>query len=166
MTLNNLNGHFKHEPDAKPTVYKLLELSPKVEYALLALLELASQPLLNQPLAITEIAAKQPIPGRYLEQIFTSLRRGGIIQSQRGSKGGFILSRAPWQITLLEIVALIEGDRKVCELGETSTPERGLILEIWQQANEASQLILSSYTLQDVCQKCAASKQVNPMYYI
>ncbi len=61
---------------------------------------------------MNEITAKQPIPERYLEQILTNLRRAGVVQSQRGSKGGFLLVREPWQITLLEIVTMVEGGGK------------------------------------------------------
>jgi len=46
-----------------------------------------------------------------LEHIFTILRRGGLVQSQRGAKGGYVLTREPWKITVLDVVMLIEGDR-------------------------------------------------------
>ena len=101
--------------------YALLDLSAKVEYALLALLELASHHDKKVPLTINQIAAKQPIPERYLEQILTQLRRAGVVQSQRGSKGGFLLLPESWQITLLEIVTLVVGERKEKENSETPT---------------------------------------------
>ena len=63
--------------------YILLDLPSKVEYALLALLEMASQPDRHTPLTVSEITAKQPIPERYLEQILGTLRRGGLLKSQR-----------------------------------------------------------------------------------
>ncbi|PSB16166.1 hypothetical protein C7B61_01810 [filamentous cyanobacterium CCP1] len=72
---------------------------------------MASRPDRREPIKINEITANQPIPDRYLEQILTSLRRSGIVQSQRGARGGYLLTREPWQITLLEIVSSIEGDR-------------------------------------------------------
>ncbi len=67
-----------------------------MEYALLALLELATHHDKKVPLTMNEIAAKQPIPERYLEQILTNLRRAGVVQSERGSKDGFLLVREPW----------------------------------------------------------------------
>ena len=88
-----------------------LDLSAKVEYALLALMELANHWHRKTPLTINEITARQPIPDRYLEHIFTILRRGGLVQSQRGAKGGYVLTREPWKITVLDVVMLIEGDR-------------------------------------------------------
>ncbi|ARV57867.1 transcriptional regulator [Nostocales cyanobacterium HT-58-2] len=146
--------------------YALLDLSSKVEYALLALLELASHKGKRTPLTMSEITAKQPIPERYLEQILTSLRRAGVVQSHRGSRGGFVLVREPWQITLLEIVTLVEGERKEREPSLPPTLERNLVHEIWEQANTASVEVLRSYTLQDLCQQREARLQQGPMYYI
>ncbi|MBD2302077.1 Rrf2 family transcriptional regulator [Nostoc sp. FACHB-87] len=146
--------------------YALLDLSSKVEYALLALLELASHHEKKVPLTMGEITSKQPIPERYLEQILTNLRRAGVVQSQRGSKGGFLLVREPWQITVLEIVTLVEGERKEKEQSEAPTLERRLVHEIWEQANVASMEVLNRYTLQDLCQEREARLQQSPMYYI
>lgn len=144
----------------------VMELSARVEYALLALLEMASLYHSKEPLKISEITARQPIPDRYLEQILTSLRRSGIVQSQRGAKGGYILSREPWQITLLEIITSVEGERSDKESSASLTAEKSLIYEVWQQAKSASQSILGHYTLQDLCQRRDAYRQTNPMYHI
>jgi Rrf2 family protein len=146
--------------------YAFLELSSKVEYALLALLELASNPPDSAPLTISQITAKQPIPDRYLEQILTGLRRNGLVQSQRGVKGGYVLTRKPWQITLLEIVASLEGEGKEKDQSESATVEKEVVLEVWRQASDASQAVLSRYTLQDLCQRRDACQHKNPMYYI
>ncbi len=115
---------------------------------------------------MSEITAKQPIPERYLEQILTNLRRAGVVQSQRGSKGGFVLVREPWQITLLEIVTVVEGERKEKDSSEARTLEKTLVHEVWEQANAASIEVLNSYTLQDLCQQREARAQQSPMYYI
>ena len=145
--------------------YALLELSSKVEYAVLALLELASHKGEKAPLTMSEITDKQPIPDRYLEQILASLRRAGLVKSQRGSRGGFVLAREPWQITLLEIVTLMEGERKESE-HVANTPEKDLIYEIWDEANAACTEVLRRYTLQDLCEQLETRRQQDPMYYI
>jgi Rrf2 family protein len=144
----------------------IVELSSRAEYALLALLEMASSYQQKKPLTVAEITAKQAIPDRYLEQILSSLRRNGIIQSQRGAKGGYLLSREPWQITLLEIIAVAEGERSESTASAASTVEKKLIDEVWQQAKTACQAVLDHYTLADLCQRRDAYVQVNPMYYI
>jgi Rrf2 family protein len=143
-----------------------VEPTARVEYALLALLEMASRYHQKEPLKISEITAKQAIPDRYLEQILTNLRRSGIVQSQRGAKGGYVLSREPWQITVLEIIAAVEGDRSEKETEVATTVERNLIYEVWQQAKLASHTIFGHYTLQDLCQRRDAYQQINPMYHI
>ena len=81
-----------------------VELSCKSEYALLALIELATHYSSGEPLQIRQIAAQQNIPDRYLEQLLATLRRYGLVRSQRGAKGGYLLAREPWKITLLEVV--------------------------------------------------------------
>ncbi|MBW4518273.1 MAG: Rrf2 family transcriptional regulator [Scytolyngbya sp. HA4215-MV1] len=144
----------------------LSELSAKAQYALLALIELAGHPDPKNPLTINEISARQLIPERYLEQIFTLLRRGGVLQSQRGARGGYTLSKEPWQITVLEVITLVEGDRRNRMLGASWTVEQEMIHEIWQQASTAFQTALSQHTLQDLCQRRDIRKQNNPMYYI
>lgn len=152
------NGNSRSSP--------FLDLSAKVEYALLALMELANDWHRKTPLTINEITARQPIPDRYLEHIFTILRRGGLVQSQRGAKGGYVLTREPWKITVLDVVMLIEGDRKERDDNGFRSVERDLVREIWQEASTASQTTLGQYTLQDLNQKREAEIQTNPMYYI
>jgi Rrf2 family protein len=145
-----------------------VELSSRVEYALLALLELASHNGNGKPLKVGEIAASQGIPDRYLDQILTTLRRTGLVQSQRGAKGGYFLAKEPWQITLLEIVSDLEGssNSKEAKPSEPPTVEKVLLYEVWQEGEKASHAVLSRYTLQDLCQQRDAYRQENPMYYI
>jgi Rrf2 family protein len=146
----------------------IVELSSKVEYALLALLELASHKKKGEPMKVSEIAASQGIPDRYLDQILTLLRRTGVVQSQRGAKGGYLLAREPWQITLLEVVSSVEGDSspKNSDFSEATTLEKTAVLEVWLQVKKASFAALGGYTLQDLCQQRDAYRQENPMYYI
>lgn len=148
-----------------------MEISCKSEYALLALIELATSYSRNEPLQIRQISAQQNIPDRYLEQLLATLRRGGIIRSQRGAKGGYLLSREPWKITLLEVVTCLEGSDMQLMDQEASakagkTPESGVICEIWQEANQAANSVLQKHTLQDLCDRRDARRQLDLMYYI
>ncbi len=151
------------------------KLSAKAQYALLAMMELARVWNQNKPLTVSEVAFRQPIPDRYLEHIFTLLRRGGLVRSQRGAKGGYVLTREPWQITLLDIIVLVQRDgleepEKRYRNGKVSEPslgvERELVREVWQGAGSASQTVLNRYTLEDLRQKCDSRRQNHPMYYI
>lgn len=145
-----------------------MELSCKSEYALLALLELASQYDKGEPLQIRQIAAQQNIPDRYLEQLLASLRRYGLVRSQRGAKGGYLLAREPWKITLLDVVTCIEGlDAALSENDSTpKTVENEVVRDVWKEAQEASKSVLQKYTLKDVCELRNAKQQGNIMYYI
>lgn len=151
---------------ANSQVYALLELSSKVEYTLLALLELASRTHTYAPLTTAAINEKHNIPERYLEQILTILRRGGLVRSHRGARGGFVLAREPHEITLLEVIALMDGERKQRNAEGALTLEREVIYQLWQENNARSQEFLGSITLQDLRQQRDALKQTDPMYYI
>lgn len=145
-----------------------MELSCKSEYALLALLELAIHYRSGEPLQIRQIAAQQNIPDRYLEQLLAMLRRGGIVKSQRGAKGGYILAREPRKITLLEVLNCLEGlDAQAGDQGSvTKTVESAVVQEIWQEAHEAANSVLQKYTLQNLCDQRADRQQLDLMYYI
>ena len=144
-----------------------MELSCKSEYALLALIELSLHYSKGEPLRICQIAAEQNIPDRYLEQLLATLRRNGFVKSQRGAKGGYLLTREPWKVTLLDVISCIEGfDVKAKEVKSPETTEGAVVAEVWQQARLASEKVLESYTLQDLVDKRNARQQVDLMYYI
>ncbi len=146
----------------------MVELSCKSEYAILALLELADRYDEGEPMQIRQIAAEQSIPDRYLEQLLATMRRCGLIRSQRGAKGGYILAREPWKITLLEIINCLEGsdfDRSEKD-SPAQTVESAVIWEVWQEARSIANSVLQKYTLQDMCEKRNGRRQLNFMYYI
>ncbi|MBD2039356.1 RrF2 family transcriptional regulator [Microcoleus sp. FACHB-672] len=146
-----------------------MELSCKVKYAMVALLELASRYGHGEPVQISQIAASQQIPDRYLEQLLTTLRRGGFVRSQRGSKGGYLLAKPPWQIPLLEVFDCLEGPQSVEHDGQSDsvpTPESAALQEVWTESNLAAQEVLRRYSLQDLCLKRDDCQRLNIMYYI
>ncbi|MGF1460597.1 MAG: Rrf2 family transcriptional regulator [Leptolyngbyaceae cyanobacterium] len=144
-----------------------MELSSKSEYALLALLELGRGFDNGEPMQIRQLAAKQNIPDRYLEQLLAILRRAGFVRSQRGAKGGYLLARSPWQITLYDVVSCIEGFEVAKETSTVpQTSEGAVIAEAWQTARQAAVEALKSQTLQDLLDQCRAKQQVDLMYYI
>ncbi|MBW4594419.1 MAG: Rrf2 family transcriptional regulator [Brasilonema angustatum HA4187-MV1] len=145
-----------------------MELSCKSEYAILALIELATHYQSGEPLQIRQIATQQNIPDRYLEQLLATLRRGGILKSQRGSKGGYLLAREPWKITLFEILNCLEGlDVGIGEEDiNPKTLDSGVVEDIWQEARVAANAVLQKYTLAELCEKRDSRRQLDIMYYI
>ncbi|MGB3669923.1 MAG: Rrf2 family transcriptional regulator [Phormidesmis sp.] len=144
-----------------------MELSCKSEYALLALLELSLHYSKDEPLRICQIAVAQNIPDRYLEQLLATLRRGGFVKSQRGAKGGYLLTREPWKVTLLDVVSCIEGfDAKAKAVRSPQTTESAVVNDVWQETRLAAESVLEGHTLQDLVDKRNARHQVDLMYYI
>jgi Rrf2 family transcriptional regulator, cysteine metabolism repressor len=144
----------------------LLELSGRTKYALMAMIELASIYDTGETLQIRQIAALQNIPDRYLEQLLATLRRGGLISSERGKKGGYLLSRPPWKITLLEIVNCMEGEDG-SESNDDSDPVAvRAISQMWQTVKQAADEVLAKKSLQDLLDKRNYLDQPITMYYI
>lgn len=145
-----------------------MELSCKSEYAILALLEMANHYESGEPMQIRQIASQQNIPDRYLEQLLATLRRGGIVKSQRGSKGGYLLAREPWKISVFDILECLEGlDIKTLE--DDTNPksvDSAIVEEIWQEARQAANAVLQKYSLQDLCEQRDSRRQLDIMYYI
>ncbi|MEA5579154.1 Rrf2 family transcriptional regulator [Anabaena sp. UHCC 0451] len=145
-----------------------MEISCKSEYAILALLEMATHYESGEPMQIRQIATQQNIPDRYLEQLLATLRRGGIVKSQRGSKGGYLLAREPWKISVFDILECLEGlDIKPGEDDTNPTSvDSAIVEEIWQEARQAANAVLQKYSLQDLCEQRDSRRQLDFMYYI
>jgi Rrf2 family protein len=105
---------------------------------------------------IGEIARARDIPVQFLEGLFATLRRAGILQSQRGVKGGYSFARPPSEITVLEVVELLEG-----ELGADAATNGA----VWTDAVDAVKGVLGGATIAEVAEREAQAAGA-PMYYI
>ena len=133
----------------------MLAISSKSPYAVRALCELARAGG-TAPVPIGEIARRRDIPVQFLEGLFATLRRAGILQSQRGVKGGYSFARPPEQLTVLEVVESLEGP-----LGgeaEQAGP-------IWVDAVEAVRQRLGAITIAEAARREAEAAGA-AMYYI
>jgi Rrf2 family transcriptional regulator, cysteine metabolism repressor len=86
----------------------MISITTKSPYALQALAELGRSGDAG-PVPIGELAKRRGIPVQFLEQLFAVLRRAGVLRSQRGVKGGYSFARPPTEITVLELVELLDG---------------------------------------------------------
>jgi Rrf2 family protein len=145
-----------------------VELSSRLEYALVALLVIAERQAQGKPLKVNEIAASESLPERYLDQIFTLLKRQGILSSQRGMKGGYLMAKELWQISLLDIVQAIEGgsNQKKVDPTITGTVTKLIVVETFDEIKVSVDEILANYTLQDLAKSVESRRQSSPMYYI
>ena len=118
----------------------MLSITSKSPYAVLALAELARNPG-PEPVPIGELARKRDVPVQFLEQLFAVLRRGGVVSSQRGVKGGYRFAREPATITVLEVVELLDGP-----LGRDAQG-------VFADAAEAARAVLAQTTIADVLER-------------
>src|SRR6516165_12270531 len=86
----------------------MISITTKSPYALRALVELHRHGD-AAPVPIAELAKRGEIPSQFLEQLFATLRRAGLLRSQRGVKGGYRFARPASQMTVLEVVELLDG---------------------------------------------------------
>ena len=144
-------------------------LSCKCKYALSALVELAAMYVSNDPLQSREIARRQNIPDRYLEQVLTTLKRGGLVRSQRGVNGGWLLAQEPSTISVLDVIQCVDGtpnDHSATngDNATDATVEHRVISQVWLEAQTAMESTLQQYSLKDIIEK--RDIRQNAMYYI
>jgi Rrf2 family protein len=140
--------------------------SAKTEYGLVSLLELAAIYPQGGVLQVAEIASRQGIPDRYLEQMLTSLRRGRILLSIRGPRGGYQLARPPAEIRISEVVACLEGEVVNRTGASRQSPEFAVIGGLQERLEQARQAILAGTSLQDLLEERDQRLQSQVMYFI
>jgi Rrf2 family protein len=140
--------------------------SAKTEYGLVSLLELAGIHAQGGVLQVAEIAHRQGIPDRYLEQMLTSLRRGRILRSIRGPKGGYQLARSPAEIRVADVVACLEGEGGGRGGPSRQSPEFEVLAGLEHRLEQARQTILEGTTLQELLDQRDRLAQSQVMYYI
>lgn len=140
--------------------------SAKTEYGLVALIELAGLFSGGGVMQVGEIAARQNIPDRYLEQMLTSLRRGGLLRSIRGPKGGYQLMRSPSEIRVAEVVQILEGDPQCREGRPHETAEFQVLNALAGELQAARQALLDGTTLQQLIDRRDGLLQAQAMYFI
>ena len=132
----------------------MISITSKSRYAVVALAELARSG--DRPVPIKELAERRGIPEQFLEQLFSTLRRAGLLTSQRGVKGGYRLARDAEEITVLEVVQALDG-----KLGEEGREAGG----IWADGVEALRKVFSGATIADVARREEA-EEGGGMYFI
>lgn len=136
-----------------------MKLSTRSRYGTRLLLDMAAR-YGQGPIQLGDIAKRQDVSVKYLEQIIIPLKKARYIKSVRGPKGGHILAKPPEEITVGEIVALLENGASLVECAEESgTCERASSCPtrlLWKEASEAMFDRLQATTLADLVEKAAA----------
>jgi len=145
-----------------------MKISTKIRYGARAMLELAYH-YGEGPIELKEIATRENISLKYLEQVINPLRGAGLVKAARGSKGGYSLAKPPSEICLYDVVETLEGplnlleclrDSKVCQKVPSCVTR-----DIWQEVSEAISKIFYSVTLEDMVNRKREKEANNSSMY-
>jgi len=135
-----------------------MKLSTKGRYAVMALVDLASQTD-GRPVALADIAERQEISLSYLEQLFAKLRRGGLVRSVRGPGGGYLLARAAAETRVSDAILAVDEPIRATRCKPNSSAgcrankSRCLTHDLWEELGNQIHVFLSSVSLADVCNR-------------
>lgn len=132
----------------------MISVTSKSRYAVVAMAELARSG--DRPLPVKELAERRDIPDQFLEQLFSTLRRSGLLTSHRGSKGGYTLSRPADEITVLEVVQALDG-----KVGQEADEAGG----IWADGIESLRKVFRETSIADI-ERREAEDAAARMYFI
>ena len=135
-----------------------MKLSTKGQYAVMALTDIVRHGTYS-PVTLSDIAFRQNLPLPYLEQLFTRLRRKGLVTSVRGNKGGYKLNLKPATVTILDIMEAVEEPIKTTRCSSSSSmscqgkTERCLTHHLWDGLSTQIEEYLRAVSLEDVCKQ-------------
>ncbi|HEY8477856.1 MAG TPA: Rrf2 family transcriptional regulator [Chloroflexota bacterium] len=134
-----------------------MRISSRSHYGLRAMTELAKA-YHQGPLPLSEIAQVEHLPLPYLEQVIATLREAGLVEATRGRHGGYRLSRPPAQITVGEVVRVLEGPIALVDCvaddyvaGSCEVETKCVSRVVWQRVKDSINSVLNSTTLADLC---------------
>lgn len=132
-----------------------MKLSTKIRYGVRAVFDLAYH-CAGSTGQVKDIAKRQNISPRYLEQIFHKLKKAGIVNSERGPKGGYSLSKSPTNITLGDIYRATEGTFSLVNCNKKSSPCKNLedcvAQPVWNMISQEIEKIFDSITIAKLCE--------------
>jgi len=146
-----------------------VKLSTKGKYGVKALFELAMHQGAG-PISLRTIAERQGLSEHYLEQLAAPLRRAGIITAVRGAQGGYMLARPASQITVGDIIRVLEGPVGYTDCATEGEPDPECasacpVHGVWERVTREISKVIDSITLQDLVDQVLAERG-NPMYHI
>jgi Rrf2 family cysteine metabolism transcriptional repressor len=143
-----------------------MKLSAKAEYACLAVLELALRHDRMEPVRLVEIAGPNDVPERFLVQILLQLKGAGFVTSARGAAGGYRLAMDPRQISVCDIVQIVEGPTAstVAEQDANSSPGWRVLRKVWHDTNCIEREHLKQIDFEHLAESTRAHSA--DMYYI
>lgn len=140
-------------------------VSAKTEYACIAVLELATRHESGEPVRIRDIADSHGIPSRFLVQILLQLKAAGLVNSTRGASGGYQLARDPSEISLGDVMSVVDSQSSaIRSYAEHPTKTAQLLLDRWREVARQERELLGEVTFADLVMQL--KEQGEGMYYI
>lgn len=140
-------------------------VSAKTEYACIAVLELATRHDSGEPVRIREIADTHGIPSRFLVQILLQLKSAGLVNSTRGAAGGYQLARDPSEISLGDVMSVVDSQSgSIRSFAEHPSATAKVLLNRWQDVARQEREMLAEISFADLVQQL--KEQGEGMYYI
>ncbi len=148
-----------------------MRISAKGEYAILAILDLAISYDTDHVRTLEEISADQFIPHPFLVQILLELKRAGLVESRRGAGGGYRLARHPRDVSLGEVIRLIDGPIlpfkcSTPSLDDKDCAHRGncVLTSVWNHVRQAIEGVIENISFEELAKR---KENLNsPMYHI
>lgn len=138
-----------------------MKISTKGRYALRLMVDLALSEQ-TAPVSLKDVALRQGLSDKYLEQIVTPLARAGLVRSVRGAGGGYLLTRKPEHYTVGDILRPLEGDLAPVECATDDAYcnrcTECVTVELWQEIHRAVSQVVDNTTLADLVER-ARKKQ-------
>ena len=141
-----------------------MNISARVEYACIAVLELAAHWRSEEPVRVRDIADAHGIPSRFLVQILLQLKGAGLVQSTRGATGGYWLAKSPGRISLADVMTVIEGPSHIQSSVPVETPATRALMSVWTEAAERQRQTLEGITFAELVERLQDSTE--RMYHI
>lgn len=145
-----------------------MKISTKGRYGLRAMVDLAVNSSGEEPIPLKSIADRQRLSERYLEQIFSALKKNGIVNSIKGPQGGYVISKDIQEILVGDILRALEGNLHIVNSEDIIDDkiEECIKNNIWNKLNESIDRVVDSITLEDLVFKYNKSISGEYMYYI
>ncbi|WP_373898537.1 RrF2 family transcriptional regulator [Haloimpatiens sp. FM7315] len=129
-----------------------MKLSTKGRYGVKAMVDLAVH-YGDKPVSIRSISERQSVSEYYLEQLFSPLRKSGLIKSIRGAQGGYVLNRTPQDITIADIMEVLEGPVEISDCVDKNSCNNidcCATRLLWKKIKQSIDSVTTSITLQDM----------------
>ncbi len=149
-----------------------MKVSLRATYGIMAAVDLAMH-LGTAPVQAKSIARRQAIPARFLEQVLNGMKKAGLVSSQRGAQGGYLLSKKPSEVSVIEILEALDGPLSPPSGGEGRQRARRLgkpellLGKVWEQVCQAERHVLEAISVEELAgQQRVLEHERSLMYHI